>query len=269
MDQCGIDTILVGDSLGMTMQGYADTIPVTMEEMIVYGRSVCRACENAFVVLDMPFMSYQVSVEQAVANAGRLMKECGANAVKLEGGKEVCDQIRAITASGIPVCAHVGLTPQAHNCLGGFKVQGKGEAEARRVLEDALAVEAAGRLYGGAGMCAPQTGRPDYRENLHDYHWHRRRQRLRRPGAGVAGHDGHERLEAQVCPDLWPGGPGLSGGLPGLQSGGEGRVLPQRRGVLCEERLLRRIPVPAVWRKPRRPVSDRIRTHKRMLFFIM
>lgn len=144
MDQCGIDTILVGDSLGMTMQGYADTIPVTMEEMIVYGRSVCRACENAFVVLDMPFMSYQVSVEQAVANAGRLMKECGANAVKLEGGKEVCDQIRAITASGIPVCAHVGLTPQAHNCLGGFKVQGKGETEARRVLEDALAVEAAG-----------------------------------------------------------------------------------------------------------------------------
>lgn len=144
MDECGIDTILVGDSLGMTMQGYADTIPVTMEEMIVYGRSVCRACQNAFVVVDMPFMSYQVSVEQAVANAGRIMKECGANAVKLEGGKEVCDQIRAITASGIPVCAHVGLTPQSHNCLGGFKVQGKGEAEARRVLEDALAVEAAG-----------------------------------------------------------------------------------------------------------------------------
>lgn len=144
MDQCGINTILVGDSLGMTMQGYADTIPVTMEEMIVYGRSVCRACENAFVVLDMPFMSYQVSVEQAVANAGRLMKECGANAVKLEGGKEVCDQIRAITASGIPVCAHIGLTPQSHNCLGGFKVQGKGEAEARRLLENAAAVEAAG-----------------------------------------------------------------------------------------------------------------------------
>lgn len=144
MDEAGIDTILVGDSLGMTMQGYADTIPVTMEDMIVYGRSVCRACQNAFVVLDMPFMSYQVSVEQAVTNAGRLMKECGANAVKLEGGKEVCDRIRAITASGIPVCAHVGLTPQSHNSLGGFKVQGKGEAEARRVLEDALAVEAAG-----------------------------------------------------------------------------------------------------------------------------
>lgn len=144
VDAAGINTILVGDSLGMTMQGYAVTLPVTMEEMIMYGRSVCRACENAFVILDMPFMSYQVSVEQAVANAGRLMKEGGGNAVKLEGGKSVCEQIKAITASGIPVCAHIGMTPQSVNAMGGFKVQGKGEDNARRVLEDALAVEAAG-----------------------------------------------------------------------------------------------------------------------------
>lgn len=144
VDAAGINTILVGDSLGMTMQGYSDTLPVTMDEMIMYGRSVCRACENAFVILDMPFMSYQVSVEQAVANAGRLMKEGGGNAVKLEGGKSVCEQIKAITACGIPVCAHIGMTPQSVNAMGGFKVQGKGEDNARRVLEDALAVEAAG-----------------------------------------------------------------------------------------------------------------------------
>lgn len=144
VDAAGINTVLVGDSLGMTMQGYADTLPVTMDEMVVYGRSVGRACQNAFVILDMPFMSYQVSVEQAVENAGRLMKECQANAVKLEGGSSVCKQIAAISACGIPVCAHIGMTPQSVNAFGGFKVQGKGEANARRVLEDALAVEAAG-----------------------------------------------------------------------------------------------------------------------------
>lgn len=144
VDAAGINTVLVGDSLGMTMQGYEDTLPVTMEEMVVYGRSVGRACKNTFVILDMPFMSYQVSVEQAVANAGRLMKETGANAVKLEGGKRVCPQIKAITECGIPVCAHIGMTPQSVNAFGGFKVQGKGEENARRVLEDALAVQEAG-----------------------------------------------------------------------------------------------------------------------------
>ena len=144
VDASGINTVLVGDSLGMTMQGYEDTLPVTMEEMIVYGRSVGRACKDAFVILDMPFMSYQVSVQQAVENAGRFMKECRANAVKLEGGKTVCPQIQAIIACGIPVCAHIGMTPQSVNSFGGFKVQGRGEANARRVLEDALAVEAAG-----------------------------------------------------------------------------------------------------------------------------
>ncbi len=141
IDQAGVNMVLVGDSLGMTMQGYADTIPVTMEEMIVYGRSVARGCQNAFVVMDMPFMSYQVSPEQALTNAGRLMKETLADAVKLEGGKDVVEQIRAITAAGIPVCGHVGMTPQSHHAFGGFKVQGKGEESARRVLEEALAVQ--------------------------------------------------------------------------------------------------------------------------------
>ena len=144
IEESGVNMILVGDSLGMTMQGYKDTLPVTVEEMIVYGRSVQRACNNTFVVIDMPFMSYQVSVEQALENAGRIMKETGASAVKLEGGKEVCPQIKAITNAGIPVVAHIGMTPQSVNAFGGFKVQGKGEENARRVLEDALAVQEAG-----------------------------------------------------------------------------------------------------------------------------
>lgn len=144
VDAAGINTVLVGDSLGMTMQGYSDTLPVTMEEMITYGRSVCRGCRDAFVIMDMPFLSYQVSAEQAVANAGRIIKETGANAVKLEGGAAVTAQIKAIVDSGIPVCAHIGMTPQSVNLFGGFKVQGKGEANARRVLEDALAVQQAG-----------------------------------------------------------------------------------------------------------------------------
>lgn len=144
IDAAGINMILVGDSLGMTMQGYKDTLPVTMEEMIVYGRSVVRGCENTFVVVDMPFMSYQVSVEQALTNAGRIMKETGASAVKLEGGKDICPQIKAVTGAGIPVVAHIGMTPQSVNALGGFKVQGKGEENAKRVLEDALAVQEAG-----------------------------------------------------------------------------------------------------------------------------
>lgn len=144
IEAAGINMILVGDSLGMTMQGYKDTLPVTVDEMIVYGRSVQRACENTFVVVDMPFMSYQVSVEQALENAGRIMKETGASAIKLEGGKSVCPQIKAITEAGIPVVAHIGMTPQSVNAFGGFKVQGKGEENARRVLEDALAVQEAG-----------------------------------------------------------------------------------------------------------------------------
>lgn len=148
MESAGVDTILVGDSLGMTMLGYRTTLPVTINEMIIYGSSVVRGAPNTFVVIDMPFMSYQVSVKQAVENAGRLIKETGANAVKLEGGAAVAPHIRAIVDAGIPVCAHVGMTPQSVNVFGGFRVQGKGEENARRVLEDALCVEQA-----GAFMC--------------------------------------------------------------------------------------------------------------------
>jgi 3-methyl-2-oxobutanoate hydroxymethyltransferase len=144
VDEAGINSILVGDSLGMVMLGYEDTLSVTMEDMIHHGAAVARGAKNALVVIDMPFMSYQTSVYDALVNAGRLMKEGRGDAVKLEGGVEVCPQIKAIVDAGIPVCAHIGLTPQSINAFGGFKVQGKSEAAAKKLLEDAKAVEEAG-----------------------------------------------------------------------------------------------------------------------------
>lgn len=143
-DEAGVNSILVGDSLGNVVLGYEDTISVTMEDMIHHGAAVARGAKNALVIVDMPFMSYQTSVYDAVVNAGRLMKEARAGAVKLEGGKEVCPQIRAIVDAGIPVCAHLGLTPQSINAFGGFRVQGKTEAAAKKLLEDAEAIQQAG-----------------------------------------------------------------------------------------------------------------------------
>lgn len=143
-DQAGVNSILVGDSLGMVMLGYEDTLSVTMEDMIHHTAAVARGAKNAMVVGDMPFMSYQTSVYDAVVNAGRLMKEGRADAVKLEGGAAVVEQIRAITRADIPVCAHIGLTPQSINAFGGFKVQGKSVKAAQKVLDDARAVQDAG-----------------------------------------------------------------------------------------------------------------------------
>ncbi len=144
VDEAGINSILIGDSLGMVMLGYEDTLSVTMEDMIHHTAAVARGAKNALVIADMPFMSYEVSVEEAVTNAGRLMKEGRANAVKLEGGVRVAEQIRAITKAGIPVCAHIGLTPQSVNAFGGFKVQGKTAEAAQKMINDALAVQEAG-----------------------------------------------------------------------------------------------------------------------------
>ena len=143
-DECGVNSILVGDSLGMTMLGYDTTLPVTMEDMLHHTKAVTKGAKNAFVVADMPFMSYQTSVYDAVVNAGRLVKEGGASAVKLEGGAEVCEQIRAIVDSSIPVVAHLGLTPQSVNAFGGFKVQGKTFDRAKQILEDAFKIQEAG-----------------------------------------------------------------------------------------------------------------------------
>ena len=144
IDEAGIDAILIGDSLGMVSLGYEDTLSVTMEDMIHHTKAVARATKNALVVADLPFMSYQTSVYDAVYNAGRLIKEGRAHAVKLEGGLEMCDRIEAIVKSSIPVMAHIGLTPQSVNALGGFKVQGKDEKAAKALIEAAKAVEKAG-----------------------------------------------------------------------------------------------------------------------------
>lgn len=140
LDESGIDTILVGDSVGVVVAGYKDTLPVTVDEMIYHGRAVVRGTERALVIIDMPFMSYQISIEDAKLQAGRIMKETGAGAVKLEGGVTMKETIKSLVDIGIPVCGHIGLTPQAVNQLGGFKVQ----REKEQLMQDAKAVAEAG-----------------------------------------------------------------------------------------------------------------------------
>lgn len=144
LDEAGVPLLLVGDSLGMVVLGYDSTIPVTVEEMIHHGAAVVRGSKKAIVVVDMPFMSYQVSSEEALRNAGRTMQKTGAQAVKLEGGKAMVETIRRIVECGIPVMGHLGLTPQSVNQLGGYRVVGKRFAEAERLVEDALAIQEAG-----------------------------------------------------------------------------------------------------------------------------
>jgi 3-methyl-2-oxobutanoate hydroxymethyltransferase len=143
-DQAGIDMILVGDSLGMTMLGYESTLPVTMEDMIRHSQAVRRGAPNVFLVGDMPYMSYQPSVETAIRNAGRFMAEASCDAIKLEGGAEMADRVYGIVSAGIPAIGHLGLTPQSVSALGGFRVQGKGALQAKKILDDAKALEEAG-----------------------------------------------------------------------------------------------------------------------------
>src|SRR5687767_5501345 len=144
MDKAGIDSILVGDSLAMVVLGYENTLPVTMEEMLHHCRAVARGAKTALLIGDMPFMSYQASVEEATRNAGRFLQQGGMDAVKLEGGRDRAEAIRSITSAGIPVMGHLGLTPQSVNQLGGFRAQGKTATAAKRLVEDALILEEAG-----------------------------------------------------------------------------------------------------------------------------
>jgi len=144
VDEAGVDAILVGDSLGMVVQGLENTLPVTMDEMIYHTKIVSRGAGNCMVIGDMPYMSYQTGIADAVKNAGRFLKEAGAAAVKMEGGTEICDHIRAMTKSDIPVMAHIGLTPQSIHRMGGYKVQGKTDEAAKRLIEEAHTVEDAG-----------------------------------------------------------------------------------------------------------------------------
>ena len=144
LDEAGVDILLVGDSVGSVVAAYPNTLPVTVEEMIYHTKAVVRGTTRALVVIDMPFMSYQVSIEDAKRNAGRMIKESGAEAVKLEGGANVKEIIKALVTIDIPVMGHIGLTPQSIHQMGGYKVQGKMEEQRRKILEDALAVEEAG-----------------------------------------------------------------------------------------------------------------------------
>lgn len=144
IDRAGLDMILVGDSLGMTVLGYANTVPVTMDDIVHHTKAVTRAVKRALVKADMPFMSYNTSEKDAIINAGRLIKEGGADAVKLEGGASVKETVKAIVRAGIPVVGHIGLTPQTSSMLGGFKVQGKSAEAAQRIIDDALLLEDAG-----------------------------------------------------------------------------------------------------------------------------
>ena len=144
IDRAGVDTILVGDSLGMVVLGYDSTVPVTMEDMLHHCKAVRRGVSGAFVIGDMPFMSYNVSRKEAVRNAGRFLKEAGCDAVKLEGGVEMAETVKAIVDAGIPVCAHIGLTPQTATKLSGFKVQGKDASGAQELLDSARALDQAG-----------------------------------------------------------------------------------------------------------------------------
>lgn len=144
VDESGIDTILVGDSLGMVVLGYESTVPVTMGEMLHHCKAVSRGASRGFIIGDMPFLSYHLSPAQAIENAGRFIKEAGCDGVKLEGGSDMAPMVKAIVKAGIPVCAHIGLTPQTATMLGGFKVQGKDAESARELVESAKDLEAAG-----------------------------------------------------------------------------------------------------------------------------
>jgi 3-methyl-2-oxobutanoate hydroxymethyltransferase len=143
-EEAGVDMILVGDSLGMTMLGYDSTLPVTMDDMIRHTQAVRRGAPTAFLIGDMPYMSYQPSVETAIRNAGRFMAEAGCDAIKLEGGEEMADRIEGIVRAGIPAIGHLGLTPQSVSALGGFRLQGKGAHQAKKIIDDAKALEKAG-----------------------------------------------------------------------------------------------------------------------------
>ena len=144
MEQAGVDMLLVGDSLGMTVLGYDSTLPVTMDIMIPHAQAVRRGSPNAWLIGDMPYMTYQPSVETAIRNAGRFLAEAGCDAIKLEGGTEVADRVQNVVKMGIPVMGHLGLTPQSASALGGFRVQGRSAAQARKIIDDAMALQDAG-----------------------------------------------------------------------------------------------------------------------------
>ncbi len=184
VDEAGLDAVLVGDSLGMVVLGYENTLPVTMDEMLHHCRAVARGSRRALRIGDMPFLSYQVSVEEAVRNAGRFLQEGGMEAVKLEGGRERLPAVAAIVGAGIPVMGHLGLTPQSVHLLGGFRPQGRTAEAARRLLADALALQDAGCFSMVLEFDPGAPGRPRLAAALDSDHRDRGGRRMRRAGAG-------------------------------------------------------------------------------------
>lgn len=164
-EQGGVDVILVGDSLGMVVLGYESTIPVTLDDMIHHTKAVKRGAKDTFIVTDLPFLTYHLSVRDTLLNAGRLIQETGANAVKMEGADEVIDHISALTKAGIPVCAHLGLTPQSVGVLGGYKVQGKNAEAAKKLIDDAKKCEQAG-AFALVLECVPKQLAEEVAKNL-------------------------------------------------------------------------------------------------------
>ncbi|MBB6214018.1 3-methyl-2-oxobutanoate hydroxymethyltransferase [Anaerosolibacter carboniphilus] len=156
LDEAGVDSLLVGDSLGMVVLGYENTLQVTVDDIIHHCKAVARGAKRALIIADMPFLSYHVSVEESVRNAGRMIQEGNAHAVKLEGGEEVVDKVRAIVRAQIPVIGHLGLTPQSVNLFGGFKVQGKSEEQAKKMIQDALLLQEAG-VFAIVLECVPEA----------------------------------------------------------------------------------------------------------------
>ncbi len=209
-----VDVMLVGDSLGMVMHGLETTLGVTLEMMIAHGKAVMRGAQKALVVVDNTFGSYEESPEVAFRNAARVIQETGCTAVKLEGGSRMAATIHYLTERGIPVMAHIGLTPQMVHVKGGFRTVGRTEEDWPLLLADAQAVAEAGAFAVVLeGMAA---GGENHRRNPHPYHRHRRQPGLRRPGAGDGGHAGPQSRPAQIRAPVRPAGPGHRGGGPGL-----------------------------------------------------
>ena len=187
-DAAGVPVLLVGDSAANVVYGYDTTVPVSVDELLPLVRGVVRGSKRALVVADLPFGSYQSSPQQALETATRFMKDGGAQAVKLEGGARMAPQVELLTSAGIPVMAHIGLTPQSVHTLSGYRVQGRGDDAAHRLLEDAPDPAGGRRVRGGDGGGAGRRGQEDHPRVAHSDRRHRRRSRVRRPGAGLAGH---------------------------------------------------------------------------------
>jgi hypothetical protein len=217
----------------MVVLGYDSTVPVTMADMIHHSRAARRGARDTFLLTDMPFLTYQISPAQAMENAARLVQDGGCEGVKVEGGEEIAPQVRALVRAGIPVCGHVGLTPQSATALSGYKVQGRTAEAARKLLHDALALEEAGAFMIVLECIPAQVAEIDHQAALHPDHRHRRRRRLRRAGAGLSRHPGALRaLRAQIRQAVRDIGRESHGGSGRLRPRGAQRRLSRPGSIL-------------------------------------